>query len=166
MQYDSEGHLIALNKTSFVYDYGGRLVKAVLPNGDIRIYPSHTYEVDIAASGDKAHSAYLIHGYRRAALSTSATSSSVNYFHTDHLGSTIAVSDANGGIITEYSYDSFGQATVTSGDDVSRYKFSGKEMFDGIYYFGSRFYDPDVSNLHIDTVLLLTHIQYSRRVVS
>ncbi|KAG9220198.1 hypothetical protein CCMSSC00406_0007107 [Pleurotus cornucopiae] len=143
MQYDSEGHLIALNKTSFVYDYGGRLVKAVLPNGDIRIYPSHTYEVDIAASGDKAHSAYLIHGYRRAALSTSATSSSVNYFHTDHLGSTIAISDVNGGIITEYSYDSFGQATVTSGDDVSRYKFSGKEMFDGIYYFGSRFYDPD-----------------------
>ncbi|KAF4593628.1 hypothetical protein EYR40_008416 [Pleurotus pulmonarius] len=143
MKYDSEGRLITLNSTNFVYDYGGRLIKAIFPNGDVRIYPNRTYEVDITASGETTNTAYLVHGYRRAALSSAAGSSSVNYFHTDHLGSTVAVSDADGNIVTEYSYDSFGQVSVIAGNDISRYKFSGKEMFDGIYYFGSRFYDPD-----------------------
>lgn len=146
MKYDSAGHLVGLNATSFVYDYGGRIIKAVLPNGNVRIYPSQTYEVDISVSGDVTHAAYLVHGYRRALLSTTAKSSDVNYFHTDHLGSTTTVSNSHGDIVTEYVYDSFGQVVSTSGDDIARYKFSGKEMFDGLYYFGSRFYDPDVSS--------------------
>jgi len=69
--------------------------------------------------------------------------STVYYYHTDHLGSVIAVSGNGGSIDTTYSYDAFGKATV-QGPDVSRYKYSDKEMFEDLYYFGARFYDPDV----------------------
>lgn len=150
MVYDIEGRLVQLNQTSFLYDHGGNLIKTVHPNGDVTIYPSQSYEVNISSSGIKTHTSYLTHGYRRASLSTEEDSgaknvgpSTVYYFHNDHLGSTIAASNENGEIITQYEYDAYGKATV-NGPDVARYKFSGKEQFGGLYYFGARFYDPDV----------------------
>ncbi|KAJ8503362.1 hypothetical protein ONZ45_g10923 [Pleurotus djamor] len=143
MEYDAEGRLSKLNNTSFLYDFAGRLLKATFADGSSRIYASQSFEVDISSSGDKTSTAYLVHGYRRAALTTSSSTSTVHYFHSDHLGSTVAVSDDNGDIISEYQYDSFGKLKSRSGDDLARYKFSGKEFFDGLYYFGARFYDPD-----------------------
>ncbi|KAJ8520818.1 hypothetical protein ONZ45_g2429 [Pleurotus djamor] len=143
MEYDCEGRLSKLNDTRFVYDFAGRLLKATFGDGSSRIYPSQTFEVDISSSGDKTYTAYLTQGYRRASLTTGPSTSVVRYFHTDHLGSTVAVSDDKGEIVSEYQYDSFGKLKLTSGEDLSRYKFSGKEIFDGLYYFGARFYDPD-----------------------
>ncbi|KAF8168360.1 hypothetical protein B0H34DRAFT_685185 [Crassisporium funariophilum] len=75
-------------------------------------------------------------------IEKNALDGEVYYFHVDHLGSTVAVSDRTGRIITQYQYDAFGKVTIT-GTDVARYKYSGKELFGNMYYFGSRFYDPD-----------------------
>ncbi|KAF4597731.1 hypothetical protein EYR40_008196 [Pleurotus pulmonarius] len=144
MEYNSDGRLSVLDGTSFVYDFSGRLIKATLPNGDIRIYPSQSYEVDITASGEETHTSYIVQGYRRASLSSSQTSSSVLYYHTDHLGSTVAVSDISGNVVTEYEYDPYGQVRTIRGSDLSRYKFSGKEQFGSLYYFGARFYAPEI----------------------
>ncbi|KAL0950271.1 hypothetical protein HGRIS_010251 [Hohenbuehelia grisea] len=146
MQYDANGRLALTDQMSFVYDFSGNLLKATMANGDVRLYINQAYEIDIPKSGSASHTAYLVHGYRRAALQTTDGSSAdvVHYFHADHLGSTIAVSDDTGAIITQYSYDSFGKATVTQGQDVSRYKFSGKEAFGDLYYYGARFYEPDI----------------------
>ena len=66
------------------------------------------------------------------------------YYHGDHLGSVIAVSDENGEILMTYSYDDYGAITGKTGSYDSRYKYNGKEMFEGLYYFGARFYDPVV----------------------
>ncbi|KAF9064010.1 hypothetical protein BDP27DRAFT_1334218 [Rhodocollybia butyracea] len=132
MKYDSQGRLIQLNNSQMVYDFGGRLVKRTQENGDVIIYPSQTYEVEISASGTKTHTSYL------------GGTSTVHYFHSDHLGSTIAVSDSGGNIVTQYKYDSFGKVSV-EGTDIARYKFSGKELIDNeLYYFGARFYDADI----------------------
>ncbi len=144
MKYDSEGRLSEVDGTKFVYDFTSRLIKATLPNGDVTIYPTQSYEIDIHSGGKTVHSSYIVQGYRRAALTSSSESSSVNYFHTDHLGSITAVSDESGDIITQYDYGPYGQASVIKGTDVSRYKFSGKEQFGDLYYFGARFYDPEV----------------------
>ncbi|KAF9061863.1 hypothetical protein BDP27DRAFT_1337464 [Rhodocollybia butyracea] len=144
MKYDSQGRLIQLNDSHMVYDFSGRLVKCTRANGDVIIYASQTYEVEISASGNKTHTSYLVHGYRRASYThVEGGSSAVHYFHTDHLGGTIAVSDSGGNIVTQYKYDSFGKVSI-EGPDIARYKFSGKELIDEIYYFGARFYDPDI----------------------
>ncbi|KAE9393736.1 hypothetical protein BT96DRAFT_978801 [Gymnopus androsaceus JB14] len=142
-KYDSGGRLIQVDDTHMVYDVGGRLLKCTRGSGDITIYPSQTYEVDIPSSGKKKHTSYLVHGYRRASLTNEDGDAVVHYFHNDQLGSTVAVSDSEGIIITQYKYDAFGKVSV-EGKDVARYKFSGKELIEDLYYFGARFYDCSI----------------------
>jgi YD repeat-containing protein len=147
MTYDSLGRTTAVNSTKFIYDSKGRMVKAA--TGDsVTYYPTTSYEATIEGNTTK-HTAYLLHPNRRASISTVISSNGsseplVLYYHVDHLGSVIAVSDKNGEVVTRYSYDDYGVATVESGTDISRYKYSEKEVFQGLYYFGARFYDPEV----------------------
>ncbi|KAF9027293.1 hypothetical protein BDZ89DRAFT_1258726 [Hymenopellis radicata] len=144
MKYDSQGRLVQVNDTRMLYDFGGRLIKCTRANGDVTIYANQAYEVNISSSGKKTHAAYLVHGYRRASLThEEGGSAEVYYYHNDHLGSTVAVSDSQGSLVTQYKYDAFGQVTI-EGDDLARYKFSGKELIEDFYNFGARFYDPSI----------------------
>ena len=75
---------------------------------------------------------------------TSNNTPVVQYYHYDDLGSVAALT---GTAANNYSYDAFGNLInpQTSGD-TNRYLFSTKE-FDsraGLYYFGARYYDPQV----------------------
>ena len=147
MSYDALGQMTGLNSTKFVYDSRGRMVKADA-GVSVTYYPTTNYEVTV--QGDTTtQTSYLFHQSRRASISTDITNGKssdpvVRYYHGDHLGSVIAVSDGNGEILTTYSYDDYGVFTLESGDNISRYKYSGKEEFEGLYYFGARFYDPRV----------------------
>ncbi|CCM02460.1 uncharacterized protein FIBRA_04559 [Fibroporia radiculosa] len=146
MAYDTEGKMLDLNGTKFVYNFSGRMLKATRADGSITYYPSESYEVTIKDQVT-TQTSYLLFQHRRASISTIVQDGkptgtpTVNYYHGDHLGNIIAVSDDDGDVVTTYKYDAFGQVTV-NGPDLSRYKYSGKEMFDGLYYFGARFYDP------------------------
>ena len=66
----------------------------------------------------------------------------VRYFLTDHLGSTVALTDASGAIVSSTSYDSFGNATSNI---ATAYRYTGRE-YDadtGLYYYRNRWYDPE-----------------------
>ncbi|KAK2459724.1 hypothetical protein APHAL10511_008258 [Amanita phalloides] len=147
MKYDTQNRLIEMNGTTFTYDFLGQLIKAASPKGEVTIYPSQTYEARYSSGSlNVCHTAYIIHGYRRACLThekDEVGDAKIYYFHNDHLGSTIAASDVSGKIVTAYRYDTFGKVNV-QGPDVARYKFQGKELFGSVYYFGARFYDPDL----------------------
>ncbi len=71
----------------------------------------------------------------------------VEYYHYDNLGSTSNLTTAAGATASSYSYDAFGNlTTAVLPTDANRYLFSTKE-FDsraGLYYFGARYYDPEV----------------------
>ncbi len=47
------------------------------------------------------------------------------YFTTDHLGSTRAFTNASGNVISNLSYDSFGNST---GSSLTRYTYTGREF--------------------------------------
>ena len=145
MEYDTLGRLTSLDTNrTFMYDSNGRMVKATAPDGTVTYYPSKSYEVRVKG-GVKTHTSYLIHHTRQASITTeSGKDPTALYYQCDHLESVIAVFDANGMIVTEYFYDEFGTVTSVHGEDISRYKFNGKEEFDGLYCFGARFYDPTV----------------------
>lgn len=68
------------------------------------------------------------------------TGSTVNYFLTDHLGSTNGLADSTGAITSQTAYDSFGNQTATL---ATRYAFTGRERddFTGQMYYRARFYD-------------------------
>ena len=155
MDYDPLGQMTDLNSTKFVYDSRGRMVKADTGNS-VTYYPTTNYEVTV--KGDTTtQTSYLFHQSRRASISTDITDGKPSepltlYYHGDHLGSVVAVSGGDGEILTTYSYDDYGATTVKTGSDISRYKYSGKEAFEGLYYFGARFYDPRVCTFLFGTI--------------
>jgi len=66
-----------------------------------------------------------------------------DFYHTDHTGSTRLVTSESGTVLTSVSYEPFGEPTV-SGDEES-FLFTGKERDSSqLYYYGARYYDPDM----------------------
>ena len=72
------------------------------------------------------------------------TGTNVNYFLSDHLGSTAALTDASGLVTATNSYDSFGNASNASFP--SRYQFTGREFdnLTGLTYYRARWLDSKI----------------------
>ncbi len=72
------------------------------------------------------------------------TGSTVNYFLSDHLGSTNGLTDSSGNLTASTSYDAFGNAT--NADFPNRCQFTGREYdnFSGLHYYRARFYDGNL----------------------
>lgn len=78
-------------------------------------------------------------------------SRTVRYFHRDHLGSTEAITDANGAYVEGFAYDSWGKRRNLDGSDAGgitalndHYGYTGQEMMDGtgLVHMNGRVYDP------------------------
>jgi len=76
----------------------------------------------------------------------SITNSNVNYYHTDHLGSTNVITNNLGTQIALYEYKPYGEFSrkEESDQDPTEYFFTGKKLDDetGLYYYGARYYNP------------------------
>ncbi|PFH47850.1 hypothetical protein AMATHDRAFT_42658 [Amanita thiersii Skay4041] len=158
MAYDSQNRLTQLVDsernvtTTFVYDFTGRLVKSESTAADgtkqATVYVNDNYEVDTTTptTGNPTikQTSYLNHNNRIASLSTVGTTEEVYYYFHDWLGSTVALFDSNGEKLSYYDYNAFGTPTASvPAKDTARYKYCGKQLFGGYYYFGARFYDSD-----------------------
>ena len=68
------------------------------------------------------------------------------YYHTDHLGSVVILTDKRGKKSAEYEYSPFGEVLNAEGERAKSnlYLFAGKEFITeaGYYNFYNRFYDP------------------------
>jgi RHS repeat-associated protein len=66
------------------------------------------------------------------------------YYHTDHLGSTVLVTDETGEVIWDGEYTPFGELNDPLNIVDGVIQFTGKDMdFDtGLYYYNARWYDP------------------------
>jgi RHS repeat-associated protein len=80
------------------------------------------------------------------------------FYHPDHLGSTSYITDASGEVYQHLEYFAFGETFVEehSNTDRTPYLFNGKELDEetGLYYYGARYYEPQVSVwLSVDPLL-------------
>jgi RHS repeat-associated protein len=68
-------------------------------------------------------------------------SSTTTYFHTNHQGSVVAMSDANGDVIEQYTYDEYGKSETTIGQP---FRYTGRRLDPetGLYYYRARYYSP------------------------
>jgi RHS repeat-associated protein len=65
-------------------------------------------------------------------------------FLADTLGSTLALTDPGGSILTQYTYEPFGNTTVT-GSAFNPYQYTGRENDGtGLYYYRARYYSPQL----------------------
>ncbi len=72
-----------------------------------------------------------------------------HYFHQDGLGSVVNLTDSNVDVKLSYKYDAFGETTKEEGAvgwKKNRYTFTGKpwDTAAGLYYFGARWYEPEI----------------------
>jgi len=83
-----------------------------------------------------------------ATIETDGVSTTTNYIHTDHLGGTNIVTDAEGGMVQVLDYYPFGGVRTDEqfGEFDERNKFTGHE-YDGetgLYFMNARYQNPEV----------------------
>lgn len=69
----------------------------------------------------------------------------IRYYHKDALGSVIALTTENGQLATVYSYDPFGNVTVSGMASDNPFQYTGRENDNtGLYYYRARYYSPEL----------------------
>jgi len=81
---------------------------------------------------------------RRATISVGTMTVTADYFyHHDHLGSVVMITDSTGSIVNVYNYDDFGNIISSTETIPNDYTYTGKQLNheSGLYYYGARCYD-------------------------
>jgi RHS repeat-associated protein len=131
----SSGSLLA----NFIYDALGRRVRKTINGATTRyLYDGNDIVAEIqygAISATYLRSLNIDEPFLRA-------SSVAEYYHTDALGSTLALTDQNGTVQTTYSYDLYG-STTASGISTNPFQYTGRENDGiGLFFYRSRYYIP------------------------
>ena len=132
----SEVHYSANN--SFVekywYDANGQRIKKQNSEGEFTYYFNKFYEIDNGTS-----TSYFFRDNERVAKQTSE---GIEWYLSDHLGSTSLMVDENGLVVECTDYFPYGQ--VRSGG-LEKYGFTGQEndADTGLMYYGARYYSPE-----------------------
>ena len=103
-------------------------------------------------------------------LGSTVVKASTLFYHSDHLGSGSILSDSSAVILGESQYFPYGSSFQDVSEELSAYKYTGKEADTAIslYYYGARYYDPTIGrfisadpiipdpiNPHIPTIISL-----------
>ncbi|MCI5226246.1 MAG: hypothetical protein D3918_06180, partial [Candidatus Electrothrix sp. AX2] len=171
--YDSNGNLIDDGSNLYTYDYENQLIK-ITRKSDAAVIASFTIDalnrrVQKTAGGVTTEYIYddsRIIEERVGAVTTASyvygnmldevilmnRGGSTSYFHTDALGSVIALTDSSGNVAETYQYDAYGRVKFFngSGSQISDsaknnpYLFTGRRYDEeaGIYYYRARCYHP------------------------
>jgi RHS repeat-associated protein len=69
-----------------------------------------------------------------------------SYYHQDRIGSTRAITDSKGGVVSTYSYDAYGNVTGSTGTLSNPFQYAGQysDSESGLQYDRARYYDPTV----------------------
>lgn len=152
--YDAANRLRTVEQngitTTYVYDAYGRLVKMVESQGQTTLSSTIRLPMETETAYEKVSegSNVLERMYIRGNGMYIAKQERQNggawqtfYYHTDHLGSTRAVSGAH---TSQLTYDPFGNLIDSDANaDAHEHRFTGKPQDGtGLYYYGARFYDP------------------------
>ncbi len=130
--------------TSMQYDYTGMRVKKDGAGG-LTLYPFQGYE--IAPNGEITK--FIRIGTENfAARKKTGTAPPVSYFyHNDHLGGVNVVTDITGNRVQLNEYDPWGGVSRSEGSIDPDTRFTGQKLDaeTGLYYYGGRYYDPEIS---------------------
>lgn len=129
------------NVLAFAYNDEGNRVKKHA-NNDVTYYINSGLSVLNELDGNLAVQKTLVQG--SAPIAEVDADGTIQYVHTDVLGSTVALTNEAGGLTAEYEYDVFGSLLGMKGSADTDYLFTGQE-YDGesdLYYYNARYYNP------------------------
>lgn len=165
MVYDDNGNLTNDGNHTYQYDYANRLVSVDQGNTATYRYDALGRRILKVTGGNdiiyyhyagsqmiEADSTLYVYSPRTDDVIAASRGGSLYYYHKDHQGSTVAVSNGGGQAVESYSYDAFGMPTFYSttsseltasaiGNDIL---FTGREYDSetGLYYYRARTMNP------------------------
>jgi RHS repeat-associated protein len=155
--------------TTYAWTHAGRLASYTGPDltggGATTATESYTYDGDglrqtVTTGDQRRHEAWDISGSTPLMITDGPTSyvtgpgglpveqiaadGTVRYFSHDQLGSTTALTDADGTTAQRYSYDAYGQLTSATPTIENPFQFAGQltDATTGLQYLRARYYDP------------------------
>jgi RHS repeat-associated protein len=163
--YDSEGQLSDINDTLYAFDFQHRLVSTggsspyqysydgmgrrlqAIRNGTTTRYIYDAYGNLLAeADGNNNITRYYIYGKGLMAMVTA--SDDIYCYHSNAIGSTIAMTDQHQDIVNKYAYTPFGIIADEQEGVAQPFKYVGQFGVmaepNGFYYMRARYYDPEV----------------------
>jgi RHS repeat-associated protein len=169
--YNANGDMTGWKGRTIGYDDAGRMISLSGPNGETYSYDGGSQR-RIKTQGTKT-TYYFFPEYQEeytdGALSNTIKYYSANgqlvaqrsslegltYIHSDHLGSTVRMTNPSGGTVLQVLYKPYGAEAIASGGATAKYRFTGQEKEDtGLYYYNARYYDPDLGRfIQADSVL-------------
>src|SRR5205085_2167619 len=124
---------------NFQYDAFGRRVSKTI-NGTTQFLFDGANPVQ-EISGTSASANLLTAGVDEYFQRTD--SAGARSFLTDALGSTLALADSAGTVQTSYTFEPFGNTTVTGTSTTNSLAFTGRELdASGLYFYRARYYNP------------------------
>ena len=140
-QWDARNRLIGISggaTANFVYDPLGRRTSNTINS----VNSQFAYDGNdiVAEIGGGAVGANYLHSLNIDEPFVRQTGTSNEFYHTDALGSSLALSNAQGVSATAYTYEPFGKATTT-GTSGNAFQFTGRESDGlGLAYYRARYY--------------------------
>jgi RHS repeat-associated protein len=118
------------------YDANGKRIKKQNSDGEFTYYINKFYEID--------NGTFISYFFRDDERVAKQTSEGMEWYLSDHLGSTSLMVDENGLVVECTDYFPYGQ--VRSGG-LEKYGFTGQEndADTGLMYYGARYYSPEYS---------------------
>ena len=131
----------------FYYDGAHDRVRKDDSGGTVK-YTWDALNAILERNADDQTLAQYAHGYTRTpgigSLVARSAQAGLEFFHQDHIGSTMATTDGSEATVQQYEYAPFGRLLNASSDPSGQYLMSGK-LWDadaGLYHFVARHYDP------------------------
>jgi RHS repeat-associated protein len=127
---------------SFTYDALGRRISKTI-NG---VTTGFLYDGNdiIAEMQGGTITAFYLRGLNIDEPFIRITAAGNEYYHTDALGSTLALTNDVGAVTTTYAYEPFGKTTIT-GISTNPFQYTGRENDGtGLYYYRARYYAPSL----------------------
>lgn len=146
-QWDARNRLIGISggaTATFAYDPLGRRTQKTLSTQSSALSTGFLYDGnDITAEiGGGAVGAHYLRSLNIDEPFIRQAGTGNEHYHTDALGSSLALSDATGASVATYGYEPFGKTTVT-GSSSNALRYTGRENEEGgLYYHRARYYNP------------------------
>jgi RHS repeat-associated protein len=130
------------------YTYNGlgqRIKKQVGSDTTIFLYDLQGNIISEMRDGSYDDYLYLEGNHRIAKVINTLGNDSIYYYHNDHLGTPLAMTDSLGAVVWKAAYKAFGEAQVDSSPTITNnFRFPGQYYDEetGLHYNYHRYYDP------------------------
>jgi RHS repeat-associated protein len=159
-EYDAANRLVQVDRgwghVDYGYDGDGNKVETTVDNGSsvktTRFLNDVATALPVVLREDEASTDVdYVYGLGLVAeeLNALGQQPAPFFYHSDGLGSTVALTDGQGKPRAGYQYDPWGNLEISLGSSPNRFLFTGEERDadTGLYYLRARWYDPAVGRL-------------------